>query len=182
MMMKKWLFLWVMLLGMVPAMAQSVVYDQTSSNGVRTLICEGVNLEAVGDVDVNVALAGFEATNGTVLYSLAVVVGSGSSVTIPAGSKCVLTLTNGKQYELETVSGGTSVLQNMDVQMDRVYQSYQRFAYYNIKKSVLKKLKKGVSRIEIQMQPRTYAVSFDVDALGTLFLNSREVIDSAFGK
>ena len=52
--MKKWLFLWVMLLGMVPAMAQSVVYDQTSSNGVRTLICEGVNLGAVGDVDVNV--------------------------------------------------------------------------------------------------------------------------------
>ena len=94
----------------------------------------------------------------------------------------MLTLTNGKQYELETVSGGTSVLQNMDVQMDRVYQSYQRFAYYNIKKSVLKKLKKGVSRIEIQMQPRTYAVSFDVDALGALFLNSREVIDSAFGK
>lgn len=178
--MKKWLFLWVMLLGMVPAMAQSVVYDQTSSNGVRTLICEGVNLGAVGDVDVNVALAGFEATNGTVLYSLAVVVGSGSSVTIPAGSKCVLTLTNGKQYELETVSGGTSVLQNMDVQMDRVYQSYQRFAYYNIKKSALKKMDKGVARLEIQMQPRNYVVTFNQDILGNLLYSSMEVIKTAF--
>ena len=104
------------------------------------------------------------------------------AVTIPAGSKCVLTLANGKQYELESVSGGTAVLQNMDVQMDRVYQSYQRFAYYNIKKSVLKKLKKGIARIEFQMQPRSYAASFDADSLGALLLNSREVIDTTFGK
>lgn len=180
-MMKKWMLMVAFVLGTIPALAQSVVYDQTSSNGVRTLICEGINLGVVGDTDVNVGLAGFN-YDGTVLYSLAVVVGSGSSVTIPAGSKCVLTLANGKQYELESVSGGTAVLQNMDVQMDRVYQSYQRFAYYNIKKSVLKKLKKGIAHIEFQMQPRSYAASFDADSLGALLLNSREVIDTTFGK
>lgn len=179
--MKKWLFLVALCLGMLPALAQSVVYDQTNSSGVRTLICEGVNLGALNNTDVNMALAGFD-YKGTVLYSLAVVVGSGHAVTIPAGSKCVLTLANGKSYELESVAGGTSVLQNMEVQMDRVYQSYQRFAYYNIKKSVLKKLKNGVAKIEIQMQPQNYVMTFDTDLLGTLFLNSREVIDTAFGK
>ena len=180
-MMKKWLLLCALCLGLLPAMAQSVVYDQTNASGVRTLICEGVNLGDRNNTDVNVALAGFD-YKGTVLYSLAVVVGSGHSVTIPAGSKCVLTLANGKSYELESVAGGTSVLQNMEVQMDRVYQSYQRFAYYNIKKSVLKKLKNGVAKIEIQMQPQSYVMSFDTDVLGTLFLNSREVLDTTFGK
>ena len=175
------MLLLVMALAMVPALAQSVVYDQTSNNGVRTLICEGVNLGVVNDVDVNVALAGFD-YKGTVLYSLAVVVGSGNSITIPAGSKCILTLTNGKKYELETVSGGTSVLQNMDVQMDQVYQSYQRFAYYNIKKSLLKKLKKGVAHLEIQMSPNNYGVSFDTDVLGALFINSMEVLNNGVGK
>lgn len=176
---KKWLLLCVLCLGIIPAMAQSVVYDQTNSSGVRTLICEGVNLGDYDNVDVNISLAGFD-YKGTVLYSLAVVVGSGHSVTIPAGSKCVLTLGNGKSYELESVAGGTSVLQNMEVHMDQVYQSYQRFAYYNIKKSVLKKLKEGVAKIEIQMQPQSYVMSFSTDMLGTLFLNSREVIDTAF--
>ena len=178
-MIKKCLLLGLFLLGMLPAAAQSVVYDQTSSNGVRTLICEGINLGVVNNMDVNVALAGFD-YDGTVLYSLAVVVGSGNSTTIPAGGKCVLTLSNGKQYELETVAGGTAVLQNMDVYMDGVYQSYQRFAYYNIKKSVLKKLKKGVASIEFRMQPNNYSVTFDADVLGSLLLNSREVIDAMF--
>ena len=95
-MIKKCLLLGLFLLGMLPAVAQSVVYDQTSSNGVRTLICEGINLGVVNNMDVNVALAGFD-YDGTVLYSLAVVVGSGNSTTIPAGGKCVLTLSNGKQ-------------------------------------------------------------------------------------
>ena len=73
-MIKKCLLLGLFLLGMLPAAAQSVVYDQTSSNGVRTLICEGINLGVVNNMDVNVALAGFD-YDGTVLYSLAVVVG-----------------------------------------------------------------------------------------------------------
>ena len=56
----------------------------------------------------------------------------------------------------------------------------KRFAYYNIKKSVLKKLKKGVASIEFRMQPNNYRVTFDADVLGSLLLNSREVIDAAF--
>lgn len=178
-MIKRCILMIVMVLAMIPALAQNVIYDQTSNNGVRTLICEGINLGAVNNVDVNVGLAGFD-YKGSVLYSLAVVVGSGNSITIPAGSKCILTLSNGKQYELETVTGGTSVLQNMDVQMDRVFQSYQRFAYYNIKKSVLKKLNKGIASITFQMQPNNYTVSFDVDVLGALFTSSRDVIDEMF--
>lgn len=179
--MKKWLVMMILAVCMAPAWAQSVVYDRTSSNGVRTVVCSGVNTGAQGDVDVNVGLAGFN-YNGTILYSLAVVIGSGSEITIPQGSKCVLTLSNGKTYELSTVSGGTSVLQNMDVQMDQVYQSYQRFAYYNIKKSVLKKLAKGVAKIEIRMSPQSYTATFDQDVLGSLFTNSMTVINQTFGK
>lgn len=37
-MMKKWILMVAFVLGTIPALAQSVVYDQTSSNGVRTLI------------------------------------------------------------------------------------------------------------------------------------------------
>ena len=177
--MKKWLLMALMAVGVMSASAQSVVYDQTSSNGVLTLICEGVNTGASGDVDINIGLAGFN-YDGTILYSLAVVVGSGSEIVLPSGSKCILTLSNGKKYECETVSGGTAVLQNMDVQMDRVYQSYQRFAYYNIKKSALKKMDKGVARLEIQMQPRNYVVTFNQDILGNLLYSSMEVIKTAF--
>ena len=64
--------------------------------------------------------------------------------------------------------------------MDRVYQSYQRFAYYNIKKSALKKMDKGVARLEIQMQPRNYVVTFNQDILGNLLYSSMEVIKTAF--
>lgn len=163
------------------ASAQSVIYDQTNNNGVRTLICSGVNTGALDGMDVNIALAGFD-YKGSILYSLAVVVGSNHSVTIPTGSKCILTLPNGKSYELTTVSGGTSVLQNIDIQMDHIYQSYQRFAYYNIKKSVLKKLKKGVASLQIQLQPSDYVTTFNTDVLGSLLTESKEVIDSAFGK
>ncbi len=178
---KKFFLMLAILVCTLPTMAQSIIYDQTSSNGVRTLICSGVNTGVSGNVDVNIGLAGFY-YNGIIQYSLAVVVGSGSSITIPTGSHCILTLSSGKSYELETVSGGTAVLQDMEVNMDRVYQSYQRFAYYNIKKSEIKKLKKGVARLDIEMSPRTYSVTFGSDVLGSLFINSREIIDQAFGK
>lgn len=64
---------------------------------------------------------------------------------IPNDSKCVLTLDNGKALELPTVAGGASVLQHVDVEMSDVYQSFRRFAYYNIKAKELKKIGKTVS-------------------------------------
>ena len=130
--MKKVLFLFVFLLLSVGAMAQKVIYDETNQTGVRTVVCEGMNLGVSNNMDVYVALAGFQ-YKSTIRYSLAVTIGSGHEVEIPNDSKCVLTLDNGKTLELPTVAGGASVLQHVDVEMSDVYQSFRRFAYYNIK-------------------------------------------------
>ena len=132
--MKKVLFLFVFLLLSVGAMAQKVIYDETNQTGVRTVVCEGMNLGVSNNMDVYVALAGFQ-YKSTIRYSLAVTIGSGHEVEILNDSKCVLTLDNGKTLELPTVAGGASVLQHVDVEMSDVYQSFRRFAYYNNLKS-----------------------------------------------
>lgn len=108
------------------------------------MVCEGMNLGVSNNMDVYVALAGFQ-YKSTIRYSLAVTIGSGHEVEIPNDSKCVLTLDNGKALELPTVAGGASVLQHVDVEMSDVYQSFRRFAYYNIKAKELKKIGKTVS-------------------------------------
>ena len=127
--MKKVLFLFAFLLLGIGAMAQKVIYDETNQTGVRTVVCEGMNLGVSNNMDVYVALAGFQ-YKSTIRYSLAVTIGSGHEVEIPNDSKCVLTLDNGKALELPTVAGGASVLQHVDVEMSDVYQSFRRFAYY----------------------------------------------------
>lgn len=142
--MKKVLFLFAFLLLGIGAMAQKVIYDETNQTGVRTVVCEGMNLGVSNNMDVYVALAGFQ-YKSTIRYSLAVTIGSGHEVEIPNDSKCVLTLDNGKTLELPTVAGGASVLQHVDVEMSDVYQSFRRFAYYNIKAKELKKIGKTVS-------------------------------------
>lgn len=53
-----------------------MVYDATGSTGVRTVVCEGVLLDVYNNMDIYVALAGFE-YNGTVRYSLAMTMGQG---------------------------------------------------------------------------------------------------------
>ena len=58
--MKKVLFLFVFLLLSVGAMAQKVIYDETNQTGVRTVVCEGMNLGVSNNMDVYVALAGFQ--------------------------------------------------------------------------------------------------------------------------
>ena len=130
--MKKVLFLFVFLLLSVGAMAQKVIYDETNQTGVRTVVCEGMNLGVSNNMDVYVALAGFQ-YKSTIRYSLAVTIGSGHEVEIPDDSKCLLTLGNGKVLELPTVSGGASVLQSIDIEWGDVYQTFRRFGYYNIK-------------------------------------------------
>ena len=137
---ESYLFLFVFLLLSVGAMAQKVIYDETNQTGVRTVVCEGMNLGVSNNMDVYVALAGFQ-YKSTIRYSLAVTIGSGHEVEIPNDSKCVLTLDNGKTLELPTVAGGASVLQHVDVEMSDVYQSFRRFAYYNIKAKELKKIR-----------------------------------------
>ena len=98
--MKKVLFLFVFLLLSVGAMAQKVIYDETNQTGVRTVVCEGMNLGVSNNMDVYVALAGFQ-YKSTIRYSLAVTIGSGHEVEILNDSKCVLTLDNGKTLELQ---------------------------------------------------------------------------------
>ena len=48
-----------LLLG-IGAMAQKVIYDETNQTGVRTVVCEGMNLGVSNNMDVYVALAGFQ--------------------------------------------------------------------------------------------------------------------------
>lgn len=163
------------------AMAQEIVYDQTNANGVRTVICSGINTGVSGQMDTYIALAGFY-YNKSVTYSLAVTVGSGHAIQIPQGGQLVLTLSNGKTVEVTSVSGGTAKLDAVDVTFDAAYTTYSRFTYYNIKKKYLKKIGKGITAIDIQLTPQSYAMSFDQDTLGTLLANSYAIINQAFGK
>ena len=80
--MKKVLFLFAFLLLGIGAMAQKVIYDETNQTGVRTVVCEGMNLGVSNNMDVYVALAGFQ-YKSTIRYSLAVTIGSGHEVEIP---------------------------------------------------------------------------------------------------
>ena len=61
--MKKVLFLFAFLLLGIGAMAQKVIYDETNQTGVRTVVCEGMNLGVSNNMDVYVALAGFQYKN-----------------------------------------------------------------------------------------------------------------------
>ncbi len=162
------------------AMAQSIVYDNTNANGVRTVICSGVNTGVSNQMDTYIALAGFY-YKGSVTYSLAVTIGSGHEIQIPVGGALVLTLSNGKTVDLTTVSGGTSKLDAVEVDLDAAYESHSRFSYYNIKKKYLKKME-GVSAISIQLTPQTYTASFSQNTLGTLLVNSYALINQTFGK
>ena len=180
--MKKVLFLFAFLLLGIGAMAQKVIYDETNQTGVRTVVCEGMNLGVSNNMDVYVALAGFQ-YKSTIRYSLAVTIGSGHEVEIPNDSKCVLTLDNGQALELPTVAGGASVLQHVDVEMSDVYQSFRRFAYYNIKAKELKKIgKNGIVQMDIQLSPGNYSIAFNQDVLGSMLTGSMSLINNMFGK
>ena len=49
--MKKVLFLFAFLLLGIGAMAQKVIYDETNQTGVRTVVCEGMNLGVSNNMD-----------------------------------------------------------------------------------------------------------------------------------
>lgn len=180
--MKKVLFLVAVLMVSISAMAQKVIYDETNQAGVRTVVCEGMNLGVSNNMDVYIALAGFQYKK-TIRYSLAVTIGSGHEVEVPDDSRCLLTLDNNKVLELPTVAGGTSVLQHVDIEMSDVYQTFRRFAYYNIKAKELKKVgKNGIMQIDIQLNPRNYSMAFNQDVLGSMLTGSMSLINSMFGK
>ncbi|WP_455672967.1 hypothetical protein [Phocaeicola sp.] len=180
--MKKVLFLFALLVVSIGVKAQHVIYDETNASGVRTVVCEGMNLGVSNGMDMYVALAGFQ-YKSTVRYSLAVTIGSGHEVEVPSGSRCILTLDNNKVIELPTVAGGTSVLQAIDVELSDVYQTFRRFAYYNFKTKELKKLtKNGVMQIDVQLSPSDYSVAFNQNELGSVLANSYTYLKSIFGK
>lgn len=180
--MKKVLFLVAVLMVSISAMAQKVIYDETNQAGVRTVVCEGMNLGVSNNMDVYIALAGFQYKK-TIRYSLAVTIGSGHEVEVPDDSRCLLTLDNNKVLELPTVAGGTSVLQHVDIEMSDVYQTFRRFAYYNIKAKELKKVgKNGIMQIDIQLTPVNYSMAFNQDVLGSMLTGSMSLINSMFGK
>lgn len=179
--MKKIFSMFALLAITLSAMAQEIVYDRTNANGVRTVICSGVNTGVSEQMDVHIALAGFY-YKGSVTYSLAVTVGSSHDIQIPQGGKLVLTLNNGKAIELTSVAGGISKLDAVDIDFDAIYESHSRFTYYNIKKKYLKKLNQGIAAIDIQLIPQSYAMAFNLDTLGTLLTNSYAIINQAFGK
>lgn len=180
--MKKVLFLVAMLMASISVMAQKVIYDETNQAGVRTVVCEGMNLGVSNNMDVYIALAGFQYKK-TIRYSLAVTIGSGHEVEVPDDSRCLLTLDNNKVLELPTVAGGTSVLQHVDIEMSDVYQTFRRFAYYNIKAKELKKVgKNGIMQIDIQLTSGNYSMAFNQDVLGSMLTGSMSLINSMFGK
>ena len=55
--MRKLLFLFVMAMLGVTAMAQDVIYDKTNDAGVRTVVCSGMDLGVSNGMSVYVALA-----------------------------------------------------------------------------------------------------------------------------
>ena len=57
--MKKVLFLFAFLLLGIGAMAQKVIYDETNQTGVRTVVCEGMNLGAVSYTHLPCTLHGW---------------------------------------------------------------------------------------------------------------------------
>lgn len=180
--MKKVLFFVAVLMASISVMAQKVIYDETNQAGVRTVVCEGMNLGVSNNMDVYIALAGFQYKK-TIRYSLAVTIGSGHEVEVPDDSRCLLTLDNNKVLELPTVAGGTSVLQHVDIEMSDVYQTFRRFAYYNIKAKELKKVgKNGIMQIDIQLTPGNYSMAFNQDVLGSMLTGSMSLINSMFGK
>ena len=111
------------------ASAQNIVYDQTNQNGVRTVVCSGLNAGVSNSIDAYITLSGFK-DNSTVRYSISVSIGSLAETDIPQNSSMIITLANGKEIECPTVIGGPSVLQSIDVQLSDVYQNFRRFAYY----------------------------------------------------
>ena len=162
--MRKLLFLFVVTMLSVTAMAQDVIYDKTNDAGVRTVVCSGMDLGVSNGMNVYVALAGFQ-YKSTIRYSLAVTIGSEH------------------ELELPTVSGGASVLQSIDIEWGDVYQTFRRFGYYNIKAKDLKKTgKNGIDQIEFQLAPSNYVVMFNQDELGGLLTGSLSVINNLFGK
>ena len=89
--MRKLLFLFVVTMLSVTAMAQDVIYDKTNDAGVRTVVCSGMDLGVSNGMNVYVALAGFQ-YKSTIRYSLAVTIGSEHEVEIPDDSKCLLAM------------------------------------------------------------------------------------------
>ena len=180
--MKKVLFLFAFLLLGIGAMAQKVIYDETNQTGVRTVVCEGMNLGVSNNMDVYVALAGFQ-YKSTIRYSLAVTIGSGHEVEIPNDSKCVLTLDNGKALELPTVAGGASVLQHVDVEMSDEFQCIRRFDFFNIKAKELKIISNnGIVHLFIELSPDIFSIEFNQDVLGSMLTGSMSLINNMFGK
>lgn len=180
--MKKVLFLVAVLMMSLSAMAQKVIYDETNEAGVRTIVCSGMNLGVSNNMDMYVALAGFQYKK-TVRYALAVTIGSDHKVEIPDNGQCILTLENGNILELPTVSGGASPLQQVEVEMSDVYQTYRRFTYYDIKAKELKKISKsGITQLQVQLSPMDYSMSFGQNVLGVRLIDSMALINSMLGR
>ena len=68
-------------------------------------------------------------------------------------------------------------------EMSDVYQSFRRFAYYNIKAKELKKISKnGIVQMDIQLSPENYSIAFNQDVLGSMLTGSMSLINNMFGK
>lgn len=128
-----------------------------------------------------IALAVFQ-YKSTIRYSLAVSIGSETKMDIPQNSALIITLANGKVIECPTVTGGSSVLESIDVQLSDVYKTFRRFAYYNIKTKDLKKiLKSSIIQIDIQLFPSDYSVAFNNNELGNIITADYGLLKDTFG-
>lgn len=165
--MRKIIFLFVVgYIISVSAFSQNVVYDKINLDGIRTVVCSGVNLGTYKNMNVYVSLVGFQ-YKSTERYSLAVSIGSAYKIEIPSTSICTINLSNGRSYEFNVLKGGPSILQSIDIDMEDIYQTFKRFAYYNIKKKYLKKFQKSeIINFELDILPFDFSVSFNNNSLG----------------
>lgn len=175
--MKKILFLICLMFMGASAMAQNIVYDQTTSN-VRTVITNSMLVSPTdGHEIVSLAIAGFE-TQGIRRYALAASIRADHKFNLPNHGKLYIYLNNGKMLTLEGTKGGESILQSVDVYEDKIDQLTTRYNYYTLPKKLVKNIKKaGIQRIEIDMEPQ-FESNVNTTQLGNLIVNGYNMLET----
>jgi hypothetical protein len=161
------------------ANAQKIVSDNTSSDGIRTIIGECVTVRSISDkVVFQVGLCASLYKDNT-SYSLVVKSTSSTPYTIKKGMKLLL---RDKSEELVTlVSNGDYDASVREVHNANgfVYSDYSKAAFYDVSKDIIAQLCNGVLKIGQEHSTGRFDKTYKKDKIGKVLKEEFDLIQKA---
>ena len=161
------------------ANAQKIVSDNVSSDGIRTILGETVNVRSMKDkVVFKVGLCA-SVFDGKVSYSLIVESTSLTSFTVKKGMKLMLKNTSEEVITLEAEGDFDASSGKAHNAGGFVFTDYTTAAFYPITEDAIAKLEKGVIKIGQEHNTGRFDKDFKKDKIGAVLKEEYSLIKKA---